>query len=123
MKNLKEAKNCQIAGGAKKLTGVQPELMEKICREVEGEANLAKVLRIVKNGQVFYSKEYTRMVKRNAHVVLLVSGQVGEIQFFVWDRQTGITLAVFREIQPDLEKPFFFSKAGHHMLRMKQDKY
>ena len=65
MKNLKEAKNCQIAGGAKKLTGVQPELMEKICREVEGEA-VAKVLRIVKNGQVFYSKEYTRMVKRNA---------------------------------------------------------
>jgi len=122
VKNLKEAKNCQIAGGAKKLTGVQPELMEKICREVKGEA-IAKVLRIVKNGQVFYSKEYTRMVKRNAHVVLLVSGQVGEIQFFVWDRQTGITLAVFREIQPDLEKPFFFSKAGHHMLRMKQDRY
>ena len=115
MKNLKEAKNCQIAGGAKKLTGVQPELMEKICREVEGEA-IAKVLRIVKNGQVFYSKEYTRMVKRNAHVVLLVSGQVGEIQLFVWDRQTGITLAVFREIQPDLEKPFFFSKAGHVKL-------
>ena len=50
-------------------------------------------------------------------VVLLVSGQVGEIQFFVCDRQTGITLAVFREIQPDLEKPIFFSKAGHHMLK------
>ena len=44
-----EAKNCQIAGGAKKLTGVQPELMEKICREVEGEAigSLSKSLRLV----------------------------------------------------------------------------
>ena len=104
------------------MTGVPPELIEKIRREVEGEA-LTKVLRVVKNGQVFYSKEYTRMVKRNAHVVLLASGQVGEIQFFVWDRHTGITLAVFREIQPDLEKPFFFSNAGHHMLRMKQERY
>lgn len=122
MKNLKEAKNCQIAGGAKKLTGIPPELMEKIHREVEGEA-IAKVLRIIKNGQVFYSKEYTRMVKRNAHVVLLASGKVGEIQFFVWDRQTGITLAVLREIQPDLEKPFFFNEAGHHMLRMKPERY
>ena len=73
MKNLKEAKNCQIAGGAKKRTGIAPELMEKIFKEVKGKA-LARVLHVVKKGQVFYSKEYTRMVKRNAHVVLLVSG-------------------------------------------------
>ena len=71
--------------GQELLTGVQPELMEKMCREVEGEA-IGKVLRIVKNRQVFYSKEYTRMVKRNAYAVLLLSGQVREIQFFVWDR-------------------------------------
>ena len=38
------------------------------------------------------------MVKHNAHAVLLLSGQVGEIQFFVWDTQSGTTLAVFREI-------------------------
>ena len=82
-----------------------------------------KVLRIVKSGKVFYSKEYTRMVKRNAHVVLFESGKVGEIEFFVWERQTGITLAVFSEIQPDLEKPFFFCEAGHHTLRMKQERY
>lgn len=122
MKNLKEAKNCHIAGGAKKLTGISPELMAKINLEVKGEA-LMKVLRIVKSGKVFYSKEYTRMVKRNAHVVLFESGKVGEIEFFVWERQTGITLAVFSEIQPDLEKPFFFCEAGHHTLRMKQERY
>lgn len=85
MKNLKEAKNCHIAGGAKKLTGISPELMAKINLEVKGEA-LMKVLRIVKSGKVFYSKEYTRMVKRNAHVVLFESGKVGEIEFFVWER-------------------------------------
>ena len=69
--------------------------MEKIHRDIEGECC---------------------MVKRNAHVVLFVFGQVIEIPLFVWDRQTGITLAVLREIQPYLEKPFF-SKVGHHMLR------
>ena len=82
-----------------------------------------KVLRIVKSGKVFYSKEYTRMVDSNAHVVLFQSGKVGEIELFVWDRQTGITVAVFSEIQPDLEKPFFFCEAGHHTLRMKQERY
>lgn len=122
VKNLKEAKNCHIAGGAKKLTGVSPELMAKINLEVKGEV-LMKVLRIVKSGKVFYPKEYIRMVKCNAHVVLFESGKVWEIEFFVWDRQTGIMLAVFSEIQPDLKKPFFFCEAGHHTLRMKQERY
>ena len=122
MKNLKKAKECYIAGGAKKLTGTPPDLMTKINMELKGDS-IVKVLRIVKNGQVFYSKEYTRMVKRNAHVVLFACGKVGEIEFFVWDRCSGITLAVFREVQPDLGKPFFFDEAGHHTLRMKQERY
>ena len=90
--------------------------------EVNG-GNKVKVLRIVKNGQVFYCKEYTRMVKRNAYVVLFACGKVGEVEYFVWDRQSGITLAVFREVQLDLQNPFFFSEAGHHTLRMKQERY
>ena len=96
--------------------------MEKIDKEVPG-GNEVKVLRIVKNGQVFYSKDYTRMVKRNAYVVLFACGKVGEVEYFVWDRQSAITLAVFREVQPDLQNPFFFSEAGHHTLRMKQERY
>ena len=76
---------------------------------------------ILKNGQVFYFKEYTRMVVQNGYVVLFACGKVGEVECFVWDRQSGITLAVFREVQPDLRKPFFFSEAGHHILRMKRN--
>ena len=49
-------------------------------------------------------------------------GKVGEVECFVWDRQSGITLAVFREVQPDLPN-LFFSDAGHHILRMKQEWY
>ena len=122
VKNLKEAENCSIAGGAKKLEGLPQELVQKIDMEVNGGSKV-KVLRIVKKGQVFYSKEYTRMVKRNAYAVLFACGKVGEIEYFVWDRQSGITLAVFREVHPDLENPFFFSEAGHHTLRMKQERY
>ena len=36
--------------------------MDKINEEVEGQSKM-KVARIVRKGQVFFSKEYTRMVK------------------------------------------------------------
>ena len=63
------------------------------------------------------------MVEWNGYVVLFACGKVGEVKCFVWDRQSGITLAVFREVQPDLQNLFFFSDAGHHILRMKQEWY
>ena len=37
--------------------------------------NKVKVQQTVKNGQVFYSKEYTRMVKWNGYVVLFAMWQ------------------------------------------------
>ena len=43
-------------------------------------------------------------------------GKVGEVECFVWDKQSGITLAVFREVQLDLQNLFFFSDAGHHII-------
>ena len=85
--------------------------------------NIFKVFRIVKKGHVYFSKEYTRMVKRNACVVLLSNGKVGEINYFIWDKQSGDTFFVFEEIQPDLEKPFFYENAGCHVLRMKPKRY
>lgn len=42
------------------------------------------------------------MVKRNVSVVLFVCGKVGEIEFFVWEKQLGVILVVFREVQLDL---------------------
>lgn len=44
-----------------------------------------KVLRIVKNGYVYFLKEYIRMVKWNLFVVLFENGKIGEIEYFVWD--------------------------------------
>lgn len=122
VKKLKAAQNCQIAGGAKKLTGLSQDVMDKINIEITGQAKM-KVLHVLKNGHVFYSKEYTRMVKQNGYVALFENGKIGEIEFFVWDKDSGITLAVFREVNPDLVKPFFFQDAGHHLLRMKPERY
>ena len=93
--------------------------MDKINEEVEGQSKM-KVARIVRKGQVFFSKEYTRMVKQNACVVLFVDGKVGEIEFFVWSRESGCTVAVYKEMVPDAVKPFFFDDAGHHILRMEK---
>ena len=56
------------------------------------------------------------MVEQNGYVLLFACGKVGGVECFVWDRQSGITLAVFREVQPDLRNLFFFREAGHHIL-------
>jgi hypothetical protein len=96
-----------------KLTGLAPTLMNEIDREGNGATKM-KVLRIVKCGQVIYSKEYTRMVKRNAQVVLFDDGKVGEIEFFVWVKESGVTFAVFKEILLDEDNPFFFKDAGQN---------
>ena len=72
--------------------------MEKIRRDLEGECFPAR--RIPEGSSVML-------------MLLFVFGQVGEIQFFVWDRQSGIRLAVFREIKPYLEKPSSSVKLGN----------
>ena len=82
-----------------------------------------KVLRTVRNGQVFFGREYTRMIKRNASVVLLSNGIVGDINFFIWNKTSGRILVVYKVIEPNLDKPFFFDDAGCHILRMKSQRY
>lgn len=34
-----------------------------------------------------------------------------------------VTLAVYEELEPDHDKPFFFDEAGCHVLRMKPQRY
>ena len=84
--------------------------------------NICKVFRIVMKGHVYFSKEYTRMVKRNACVVLLSNGKIGEISYFIWDKESGDAFFVYEELEPDLERPFFYENAGCHVLRMKSER-
>ena len=40
--------------------------------------------------------------------------KLARLNFFVWDKDSAATLAAFREVYPDLAKPFFFQDAAHH---------
>ena len=103
---LKEARNCKVAGRGKCISNVPAAVMEEIQRRISGRG-LEKILRNFKGGEISYSKEYTRMVKRNVSVVLFLDGKVGETEFFVWDKETGATVVVYREIYPNQTDPFF----------------
>lgn len=54
--------------------------------------NSMRVSRIVRKGHVYFSKAYTRMVKRNACAVLFANGKVGEVNYFIWDKSSGSLL-------------------------------
>ena len=46
--------------------------------------------------------------------ILLRTSKVGEIIFFVWNKDSVVALAVFTEIEPDIDKPFFSDNTGCH---------
>ena len=110
LKNLEEAEDSQVAGGAKKLTGLPEHL--KLGLAALKSQELSKMDKCI-------SVTNTRMVKRNALVVLLSNGRVGQINFFIWNKMSGRILVAYKEMEPNLEKPFFFDDAGCHVLRMK----
>lgn len=105
-----------MAGGASKVSGLNPSLTEEVERIGQGTTKL-KVLRIMRNGQIFCSTSWRRMVKRNSSIVLLNDGKIAE--FFIWIKETNKVIAVFKEIPLDEQRPFHFGSAGHHILRMK----
>lgn len=59
------------------------------------------------------------MVKRNVLVVLLSNGRVGLINFFIWNKMLGKIFVVYKEIESNFEKLFFFDDVGCYVLRMK----
>ena len=120
LKNLKEANHHQIAGGTKKLAGlhVPTSVADGVAQQC-GE-NICKVFKIVMKGHVYFSKEYTRMVKRTSCVVLLSNGKVVSMYMGQGIRRC---FFVYEELEPDLEKPFFYENAGCHVLRMKPERY
>lgn len=46
--------------------------------------------------------------------ILLRTGKVGEIIFFAWNKDSVVALAVFTEIKPSIDKPFFPDNTGCH---------
>lgn len=115
LRSLKKANDCQVAGGTKKVQNLQQPIGEAITRILGSDA-VWLVNRIVVNGHVYFSKQYTRMVKRNACVVQFTDNTLGEIEFFVWEKKSGKVLAIFKEIEVDSNKLFFFNDVGLHAV-------
>lgn len=59
------------------------------------------------------------MKKRNCCVVFFLNGKVGEIYFFIWNKKLGNIFVVYKEIEFDFNKLFFFDDVGCYVLRMK----
>lgn len=121
LRSLKKANDCQVAGGTKKVQNLQQPIGEAITRILGSDA-VWMVNRIVVNGHVYFSKQYTRMVKRNACVVQFTDNTLGGIEFFVWEKKSGKVLAIFKEIEVDSNKLFFFNDVGLHAVRVKSDR-
>ena len=54
------------------------------------------------------------MVKRNAHAVVAVWSSGRDSVFCVGQTELDYICSLQRDNQPDLARPFFLSKAGHH---------
>ena len=119
--NLENAEGCQVAGKPKKLPSELPDEVMATIAETIGRQSKA-VTRIVQEGQVYFSKTYQRMKRRNASVILFENGKIGEVQFYAWNEETGATAAVFQELVPDPNRPFFFDDAGRHIMRVQPNR-
>lgn len=122
---LKEATGCHVAGAAKPYVlsaDLQPLVSFALKNLSINNTGLFKVLRIWKNGQVFYSQEYTRVKKRNSHTVLLSGGTFAKVQYFLWYKPTGEVMAVYYEVPINNDKPFFLNDVGWHLVRINKER-
>ena len=123
--NSKEAAGCQVAGAAKPYilsAELQPMVSFALNNPSINSTGLFKVLRIWKNGRVFYSQEYTRVKKRNGYTVLLAGGAFAKVQYFLWYKHTGEVMAVYHEVPIDNDKPFFLNDVGWNLVCIKKER-
>lgn len=112
----KETSNCKIAGSMK-LFDVSDDLKLKI-QELLSVAQLGKlykILRIIKNDQIFFSADYSRVEKRVSHVVFLqdVEMEMASVQYYVYHEDTDQCLAVLKEIIQDGDDPLVHPTVHH----------
>ena len=75
-------------------------------------AGLFKVLRVWKNGQIFYS----------SYTVLLAEGAFAKVQYFLWYKPTGEVMAVYYEVPINNASPFFLNDVGWHLVRIEKER-
>ena len=105
VKIKKDTKDCKIAGGMEPYR--VDDHMEQKMKELLSVQELGatfKVLRIIKNDQIFFSFQYTRMEKRISHIVAIHSHpdiSLASIQFFLYIEDSDSCIAVVKKITED----------------------
>jgi len=100
-----------------------PDHLSEAVKNVVGEGEVVKAARIVVGKHIFFSKHYSRMMKRNPCVVQFQDDTIGEIESFAWNMASGKVVAIYKQLLIDNEKPFFFNNAGHHVIRVQNEMY
>jgi hypothetical protein len=102
------AENCKIAGGRSVINLNNENEFKRKIATVLGIGNYSdigtvfKVLRIILNDQVIYSREYTRMESRISNVVVIKTDTdtlTAAVQYFLLHEQTNKCIAVVKIIE------------------------
>ena len=93
------------------------EVFEEVFRGEE-VGSVSKVLRVVdSNGQVFFSKDYSRMKKRVCFYSLINDGPngtfIGEVQHFLYIHRTMKCYAVYKKVNLPKTNPQLHKQVSH----------
>ena len=126
-KRLSPARNCVIAGKDSPTKNLPQEVIDAIWRQYPETENIKKAFRIFKDGQVYFSKEYSAVLKRISYVVLAVYNDnciVCAIHYFLIIRPENYVFAVASVINRKKEwtTPMYTWKITH-LMRVENERY
>ena len=119
VEGLLEADNCCVTGPFKKIPeDTDNVLLDTIIWETHAGSvsDLRTFQRLAMNDSKFYSKDYLRMKQQICFVVLLNTGDIAEIQYFVWNQNTDMVFAFVKLLT--LKDPCFPFAISGHLLRV-----
>lgn len=124
LRNVKSAKNCQVAGALKKWA-VNNEVYEQASLLLNSSnPNIPVFLeakRVIVNGHVIFSRIYERMKKHCGFAVLIEHSDgnyMAFVEYFLFESNSKIVFAVVKRIILDYENPFLVCEKPRHLLRV-----
>ncbi|WAR04529.1 hypothetical protein MAR_019898 [Mya arenaria] len=97
LKGTHVAQNCDVFGSLKVFRNAIP-VNQIQTLGAKSNGSLRKALRIFVNGYRFYSEEYSRMKRKNCHIVVYSEDQFGLIQCFLFVLNTNLVYALVKKL-------------------------
>lgn len=116
-RKLKNYNYCAVAGRLQVLHPSNCEIdgIQAYIPHAECHNQLYKATRIVKDGRVFFSKDYTRMEKLISHIVLIDEPipSIASIQYFIVHKQLKVCFAAVNRIKLSESQPYLKMGVKH----------